>query len=145
MDTVDLSPLLEQLEDTIDDLEETLEPLLKAPLSETAAKLPLLDRAKLYVSITYAIESIIFCKRRYNLPCEKVLIRMIAFLRLNGVNAKEHPVFRELTRLKQYFEKIKIAESGEVKRNSLSLNRPAAGRFIKHALVRGTEALIFRL
>lgn len=61
MDTVDLSPLLEQLEDNIDDLEDTLELLLKAPLSETAAKLPLLDRAKLYVSITYAIESILFC------------------------------------------------------------------------------------
>lgn len=61
MDTVDLSPLLEQLEDNIDDLEDTLELLLKAPLSETAAKLQLLDRAKLYVSITYAIESILFC------------------------------------------------------------------------------------
>jgi exosome complex protein LRP1 len=61
MDTVDLSPLLEQLEDNIDDLEDSLELLLEAPLSETAAKLPLLDRAKLYVSITYAIESIIFC------------------------------------------------------------------------------------
>ena len=62
MDTLDLSPLLEQLEDNIDDLQDTLSPLLKAPLSETAAKLPLLDRAKLYVSITYAIESILFCK-----------------------------------------------------------------------------------
>ena len=63
MDSIDLSPLLEQLEDNIDELEETLEPLLRASLSETAAKLPLLDRAKLYVSITYAIESILFCKR----------------------------------------------------------------------------------
>lgn len=133
---MDLSPLLEQLEENIDDLSETLEPLLKVPLSETAAKLPLLDRAKLYVSITYAIESIIFCKRRYNLLHGKVLTGTIAFLRLNGVNAKEHPVFRELTRLKQYFEKIKIAESGELKRNNMSLNRPAAGRIIKHALVR---------
>lgn len=63
MDTTDLSPLLEQLDDNIDDLEESLELLLKAPLSETAAKLPLLDRAKLYVSITYAIESILFCMK----------------------------------------------------------------------------------
>lgn len=63
MDTIDLSPLLEQLDDNIDDLEETLDPILKAPLSETAAKLPLLDRAKFYVSITYAIESILFCKK----------------------------------------------------------------------------------
>lgn len=68
----------------------------------------------------------------------------IAFLRLNGVNAKEHPVFRELTRLKQYFEKIKIAENGEVKRE-LSLNKPAAGRIIKHALVRHTRFQTFQL
>ncbi len=63
MDTVDLNPLLEQLEDNIDDLQDTLEPLLKAPLSETAGKFPLLDRAKLYVSITYAIESVLFCEQ----------------------------------------------------------------------------------
>ncbi len=62
MDTVDLVPLLEQLEDNIDDLQEVLEPLLKAALSETAAKLPLLDKAKLYVVVTYAIESILFCE-----------------------------------------------------------------------------------
>jgi exosome complex protein LRP1 len=69
----------------------------------------------------------------------------IAFLRLNGVNAKEHPVFRELTRLKQYFEKIKIAEAGESKRDNLSLNKAAAGRIIKHALVRHTQFLTFHL
>lgn len=62
MDSVDLVPLLEQLEDNIDDLEDALEPLLKAALSETAAKLPLLDKAKLYVLVTYAIESILFCE-----------------------------------------------------------------------------------
>ena len=145
MDTIDLSPLLEQLEDNIDDLEETLDPLLKAPLSDTAAKLPLLDRAKLYVSITYAIESIIFCKQRKFSLGQALVTEYIAFLRLNGVNAKEHPVFRELTRLKQYFEKIQIAETGQVKRNDLSLNRPAAGRIIKHALVRRIQALTFRL
>ncbi|KAI9870675.1 MAG: hypothetical protein M1830_003935, partial [Pleopsidium flavum] len=56
------------------------------------------------------------------------------FLRLNGVNAKDHSVFRELTRVKQYFVKIKSAEFGEVKRENLSLNKPATGRMIKHAL-----------
>lgn len=62
---------------------------------------------------------------------------MVAYLRLKGVNAKEHPVFRELTRVKQYFEKIKSAESSsESKRENLSLDKQAAGRIIKHALVR---------
>lgn len=117
MDTVDLHPLLEHLEGNIDDLEEALAPLLNAPLSDVASKLPLLDKAKLHVMSTYAIESILF-----------------SYLLLNGENAKEHAVFTELTRLRQYFEKIKKAEAGPLKRD-LSLDKQAAGRFIKHALL----------
>lgn len=116
MDTEDLQSLVEDLTANIDDLEESLEPLLNAALSASTSKLPLLDKAKLYVLATYAIESVLF-----------------SYLRLNGVAAKEHPVFRELTRVKEYFEKIKRAESAGVKRN-ISLDKGAAGRFVKHAL-----------
>lgn len=62
METIDLVPLIEALDDNIDDLEEALEPLLKNALSDATGKLPLLDKAQLYVLITYAIESILFCK-----------------------------------------------------------------------------------
>ena len=61
MDTAELSPLLDQLELQIDDLRDALEPLLATALSHHAAKLPLLDKAKLYLLITYAIESLLFC------------------------------------------------------------------------------------
>ena len=61
MDSVDLVPLIEQLDDNIDDLEEALIPLVRGALSDTAGTLPLLDKAQLYVLVTYAIESIIFC------------------------------------------------------------------------------------
>ena len=61
-------------------------------------------------------------------------LRIIAYLRLNGVNSKEHPVFRELIRVKQYFEKIKAAESAGTRQN-VTLDKDAAGRFIKNALV----------
>ncbi len=64
MDTLDLQPLIQCLELNIDELEEALEPLLKHALSETAGKLPLLDKAKFYVLITYAIESVLYCKLR---------------------------------------------------------------------------------
>lgn len=60
---------------------------------------------------------------------------MIAYLRLHGVNAKEHPVFRELTRVKQYFAKIKALET-EPEQRTMTLDKEAAGRFIKHGLVR---------
>ena len=61
MEIIDLVPLVESLDDNIDDLEEALEPLLNSALSDTAGKLPLLDKAQLYVLVTYAIESVLFC------------------------------------------------------------------------------------
>ncbi|KAI9860008.1 MAG: hypothetical protein M1813_006355 [Trichoglossum hirsutum] len=112
-----LTPLIDRLEVQIDDLRDALEPLLVIALSHSAAKLPLLDKAKLYVLVTYAIESLLF-----------------SILKLDGVNSREHPVFRELTRVKQYFEKIKHVEQSGIKRDNLSLDKEAANRFIKHAL-----------
>ncbi|OJJ43426.1 hypothetical protein ASPZODRAFT_136285 [Penicilliopsis zonata CBS 506.65] len=116
MDIADLTPLLEQLEDNVEDLEELIQPLFGRVLSETSKKLPVLDKAKLQVLITYTLESLIF-----------------SYLRLQGVNAKEHPVFRELTRVRQYFEKIKNLET-EPEKRTLTLDKQAAGRFIKHGL-----------
>ena len=57
-----------------------------------------------------------------------------AYLRLNGVKAREHPVFNELTRVKQYFDKLAVVESPVVERN-LIVNKGAAARFIKASLV----------
>lgn len=62
MDPIDLTPQIEQLEGKIDELEEVFRPLLKNALAETAANLPLLDKAKLYILIVYSIESLLFCK-----------------------------------------------------------------------------------
>lgn len=118
METSDLQPLIEDLTSNIDDLEESLAPLLKGPLSHQTSKLPLLDQAKLYVLATYAIESILFSS-----------------LRLNGVDAKAHPVFQELGRVKEYFNKIKTAETtGAGAKRNASLDKEAAGRFIKAGL-----------
>ncbi|TKA71118.1 hypothetical protein B0A49_03117 [Cryomyces minteri] len=116
MEAADLLPMLEDLSGNIDDLEESLAPLLKQALSATTSTLPLLDKAKLYVLTTYAIDSILF-----------------NYLRLNGADAKKHPVFTEITRVKQYFEKIKLAETAGIKRD-FTLDKGAAGRFVKHGL-----------
>lgn len=62
METSDLLPLLEQLDDNVDDLEESLQPFLDRSLIGTSKKLPVLDKAKLYVLTTYALESLLFCK-----------------------------------------------------------------------------------
>jgi len=116
METQEVQSLVEDLGGNVDDLERALTPILKTALSASASKLPLLDKAKLYVLATYAIESVLF-----------------SVLRLNGVDAKSHPVFQELSRVKEYFAKIKSAETAGTKRSS-AVDKAAAGRLIKHGL-----------
>jgi exosome complex protein LRP1 len=71
-----------------------------------------------------------------------LLTELLAYLRLNGVKAREHPVFTELTRVKQYFEKLKHVETPVTKRENLSLNKGAAARIIKAGLVSAAAYLI---
>ncbi|KAB8356394.1 hypothetical protein FH972_023977 [Carpinus fangiana] len=125
MDAEDLMPMLEQLDVDIDALEAVLAPLLDRDLSEVTSTLPLLDKAQLHVLVTYAIESLVF-----------------SALKINGIDAKEHPVWTEITRVKQYFEKIEAAKkNGDAStKANMSLDKPAAGRFIKNALA-GNEKL----
>ena len=61
MDPTQILSLLEQLDDDIDDVEDAIAPFTKKTVPEVASKLPLLDKAKLYTLVTYAIESILFC------------------------------------------------------------------------------------
>jgi exosome complex protein LRP1 len=52
------------------------------------------------------------------------------------VDAKQHPVFREITRVRQYFDKMKaLEEPEEPEQRTMVLDKAAAGRFIKHGLV----------
>ncbi|KAL4939050.1 Sas10/Utp3/C1D family-domain-containing protein [Aspergillus oleicola] len=122
MESANIIPLLEQLDDDVDNLEEVLMPILQNSVVENSKKLPVLDKAKFHVVITYALESLMF-----------------SYLRLHGVKATEHPVFRELKRVKQYFDKIKELETEPGKR-TMVLDKQAAGRFIKHGLA-GNEKL----
>lgn len=116
METADLHELVGDLTSNIDDLESALAALTQKPLTTTSSKLPLLDKAKLYVLATYALESILFNS-----------------LRLNGTDAKAHPVFAELNRVKEYFGKIKTVEGTGGKPTS-RVDKDAAGRFIKAGL-----------
>ena len=70
MESADLLNLIELLDDNVDDLEDALAPLLGNALSDVASKMPLMDRAQLYVLVTYAIESVLFCMLvRHNFDC----------------------------------------------------------------------------
>ncbi|KZT53775.1 hypothetical protein CALCODRAFT_486077 [Calocera cornea HHB12733] len=108
----------EDLADAIEDLEEMFAPLLEVPLAETLQKLELLQSAQLEVSLAYAIHDLLWM-----------------YLKCKGIDANEHPVAGELSRLKAYFRKVKEAENPPApQQRHLAVDKSAASRFINHAL-----------
>jgi exosome complex protein LRP1 len=59
-----------------------------------------------------------------------MLMNQPASLRLNEVDARNHAVFKELARVRQYFDKIKAVEN-PVGKPEQRINKEAAARFIK--------------
>ncbi|KAF8575720.1 C1D-domain-containing protein [Ramaria rubella] len=103
------------IENSLDNLEEVLAPLLDKSFSQTISKLDLLQQTKLQVLLPYVVNDLVFI-----------------YLKTKGINPKTHPVVGELDRVKQYFDKIKKAENPDKKR--FAVDQEAATRFIKHAI-----------
>lgn len=121
----DSDPLshLSLLDEQLDDLTEALTPLLTTPgLQSLTSTLPIVDQARLSVLTVYTLESLLF-----------------TYLRLNGVDAKAHPVMTELARVRQYVDKINAAQAGPQKR-AAAVDKEAAARFVKAGLS-GNEKL----
>lgn len=137
MDSDTLISLITKLDGDLDHLKVALTPLLKEALTDTAGTLPLLDKAHLYILVTHVIELLLYCNWTTSHPEFSLSSDCIGpdYLQLNGVEVQDHPIFRELTRVKQYMKKINEAETGPTK-NTLNLDKPAVQRFINHALVR---------
>lgn len=104
------------LSNSLDELEEKLEPLFSKPLEETIGSLETLQQTKLQVLLPYLVNDLIFI-----------------YLKTKGIDPKTHPVVAELERVRQYFAKIKDAEEPEKSRTAV-VDKAAAARFIKHAI-----------
>lgn len=79
MEVTDLLPLLEQLDDNVDDLEKVLEPFLNSSLAKASKTLPVMDKAKLHVLITYTLESLIFCMSSSNLDRRMLTLSQLIY------------------------------------------------------------------
>ncbi|KDQ63185.1 hypothetical protein JAAARDRAFT_147233 [Jaapia argillacea MUCL 33604] len=106
---------LAALSSSLDDLSEQLEPLLSQTLPESLLPLETIQQAKLQVALPYLVYDLVFI-----------------YLKTKGIDPKTHPVIAELDRIRQYFGKIKNAEDPETR--TLTLDKSAANRFIKHAI-----------
>ncbi|KAG4305901.1 hypothetical protein PORY_000811 [Pneumocystis oryctolagi] len=120
----DLNPLIDDLMSHIGSIEDVLLQLKSYnlnDLSEIVSKLPVLDKAKFYVTMSYAIYSLIFMN-----------------FKLNRVDMKNHAVIKELERVQSYVSKIKEAEAMLSKR-TMVLDKQATSRIIAHDLSENTK------
>ncbi|GAB7359572.1 hypothetical protein MBLNU230_g6759t1 [Neophaeotheca triangularis] len=122
METSDLTSQISSLQTTITSLTTTLTPLLDQPLTTTTSTLPLLDKAKLYILATYTLESLLFSS-----------LKLSAASGQSGIeDVKEHAVFAELKRVREYFGKVESVEassSGMPEGNRV--DKAAVGRLVK--------------
>ncbi|EIW70752.1 hypothetical protein M231_02594 [Tremella mesenterica] len=104
------------LVESIKAVQDALEPLHQRPFSDTLDELESLDRAKMDILLAYTISDLLWI-----------------YLKMKGHDPSLHPVAGELERIRTYYEKIKLVESGsEQRKNKVDVN--AARRFIKHHL-----------
>lgn len=93
-------------------LEASIGALKEKSWSETTEALPTLDRAKMDVLLSYAINDLIWGR----LPSADCLSATVAstdplvYLKLKGVDPATHDVSSELERIKKYYGKIKSVE-----------------------------------
>lgn len=111
---------LQSLSTSLSDLDKVLAPLLDRPLKDTLGALEdHLQKAKMGIMLAYSI-------------CDLIWI----FLRTRGIDAADHPVMRELDRIKGYYLKVKEAEAAAsgTQQQRTQIDVPAAARFIKHSI-----------
>ncbi|KAJ3111683.1 hypothetical protein HDU96_005467 [Phlyctochytrium bullatum] len=114
----DLVRKAQELAASIDSCKETLAPLLSGnheTFDSAMSQLEPLDRAQMYITLAYAINTLFF-----------------TYLRTQGAT-KGHPSRKELGRVKDYMEKWEKVKSSAQK-PSMRVDKQAAGRFIKHGL-----------
>jgi len=116
----DVVGLLNPISNSIDEIEKHLDPLLgNVSLKEVSDRTSHIENAKLYSALAYTLDSLFFI-----------------YLRTKGVSPVDHPIMKELDRVKRYIDKVKNAtkkpEIPEVNKNKV--DHQAAIRFISAAL-----------
>lgn len=62
------------------------------------------------------------------------LFAFLVFMRLQNYNLTDHPILKDIERIRSYMQKVRQAESTEEERAKVRLNAQAAQRFIRNSL-----------
>lgn len=98
-DGPDASETLASLRTSLQSVEDTLKPLLDRKWAETTGSLGTLERAKMDVLVSYAINDLIWGEQAclIGLSCEYELTETV-YLKMKGVDPSKHDVSTELVR-----------------------------------------------
>lgn len=120
MENIDnVKGFIRALDSSVDELLLALKPALSVSLEETIAKCNLpQEKIKVYHSYLYCLISILY-----------------AYLKSLGVNTDEHPIMKELTRIKESMKKLKdFEESLKNKKEDSAKNSHDAKEFLQRTL-----------
>lgn len=116
IDNVNL--FVQSLDNSVDQLTEKLEPILKKSLEEKiAASDSQVERIKIYNNYSYVLISILF-----------------SYLKTLGINTDQHPIMKELTRIKLYMKRYKELETKLASKDTSKEDAEAARTFIQNTL-----------
>ena len=93
----------------LDSVRSTLAPLMKLPMKETLAKLKPMERARLEVGLSFAINALFY-----------------VYLKTRGENPVDHPVKKELDTVKMYLKKLKAVQEKVNLRKKQTLRKEAS-------------------
>ena len=90
----EMSARVRSISTQLDGVRAHIAPLLKLPIQSTMTSLDPMERARLQVALGFAVNALFFI-----------------WLKSRGENPSEHPVKKELDRIRTYLKKIKSAEA----------------------------------
>ncbi|KAJ2721915.1 hypothetical protein GGI07_003656 [Coemansia sp. Benny D115] len=122
-DTKKLGKHINQLDAALEQVQQSLGPVLSQPLSELLPRLSVIQRCELEALVAYSIDTLFWI-----------------YLKVNGVPPKEHPVMNELQRVQKYIAKINKAKGvyegtdSEADKRPMKVDKDAADRLIRGAI-----------
>lgn len=120
MENIDsIKALLVTLDTSVDQLDESLESITKKSLDDIAeSKSNTIERIRTYNNYSYVLMSLIF-----------------SYLKTIGVSTDEHPILRELARVKSNMKRLKDLEQNKTKEeSSKEQSSEQAKEFLRNAL-----------
>mmetsp|Transcript_7702 Transcript_7702/g.8840 ORF Transcript_7702/g.8840 Transcript_7702/m.8840 type:complete len:173 (-) Transcript_7702:59-577(-) len=123
----DMKKKMEVFDKALTMIEKRVSPFVSSPLDEVMSQLTPVENAKLNMAYGYAINSLFYM-----------------YLKTQGVSPDEHPVKKDLERIKRYMAKTMAADKKTQDKDSLSNNEETAEKDAKPLSLKKEEKEVLK-